>query len=528
MPKYQATEYVRLSYADDRMNESDSITNQKKLIADFLKGHPEIELVSERIDDGYSGILFDRPAFQEMMDDIRSGKINCVIVKDLSRLGREYIETGRYLRQIFPAYGVRFIAITDGIDTANDNPGDDLTVSMKSIINDAYCHDISVKTRSALLTKRKDGDYVGACPKSAKYVKMKAGEYQSVICPYGYRKSADGRMEPDEETAPNVSLIFEMAAQGYKIQTIIETLFEKGILTPGEHKASKGKNYHDVSRCCHIWSRATVLRLLEDERYIGTYIMRKRKVVDVGSSHVRKRDESERFKIPDHHPAIIEKELFDRAQKNIRRFKCEKKNHAVYALRQKVFCGCCQHALTRRANKEPFFGCFYTKADQTAPCYGLHILEKELEGLLYELICKQAQIILSMDDLSQLSNTELQSAELSEYEKRITNLNSKKRQLYEDWLMQVIDKATYLERKAVLDEELNRLTRIKSSLAATVNQTKANQMKQNNARELAGTVVNSGSLTSTLAEALIEKVYVYPGNQVEIIWKTKDFCLEQA
>ena len=121
------------------MIESDSITNQKKLIADFLKGHPEIELVSERIDDGYSGILFDRPAFQEMMDDIRSGKINCVIVKDLSRLGREYIETGRYLRQIFPAYGVRFIAITDGIDTANDNPGDDLTVSMKSIINDAYC-----------------------------------------------------------------------------------------------------------------------------------------------------------------------------------------------------------------------------------------------------------------------------------------------------------------------------------------------------------------------------------------------------
>ena len=133
-----------------------------------------------------------------------------------------------------------------------------------------------------------------------------------------------------------------------------------------------------------------------------------------------------------------------------------------------------------------------------------------------------------MDDLSQLSNTELQSAELSEYEKRITNLNSKKRQLYEDWLMQVIDKATYLERKAVLDEELNRLTRIKSSLAATVNQTKANQMKQDNARELAETVVNSGSLTSTLAEALIEKVYVYPGNQVEIIWKTKDFCLEQA
>ena len=147
---------------------------------------------------------------------------------------------------------------------------------------------------------------------------------------------------------------------------------------------------------------------------------------------------------------------------------------------------------------------------------------------MYEIICKQAQIILNMDDLSQLSNTELQSAELSEYEKRITSLNAKKRQLYEDWLMQVIDKATYQERKAVLDEELNRITRIKSSLAASVIQSKANQMKKDNARELAETVVNSGSLTSTLAEALIEKVYVYPGNQVEIIWKTKDFCLEQA
>lgn len=139
MPKYQATEYLRLSYTVDRENESDSIANQKKLIEDFLKSNPDIELVSERVDDGYSGILFDRPAFQEMMNDIMDGKINCVIVKDLSRLGREYIETGRYLRQIFPAYGVRFIAITDGIDTANEHIGDDLNISMKNIIKNTGC-----------------------------------------------------------------------------------------------------------------------------------------------------------------------------------------------------------------------------------------------------------------------------------------------------------------------------------------------------------------------------------------------------
>ena len=175
MPKYKADEYLRVSYAADRNEESDSIGNQKKLIEDFVAAHPDIEIVSEGIDDGYSGVLFDRPAFQEMMNDIMAGKINCVIVKDLSRLGREYIETGRYLRQIFPAYGVCFISINDNIDTANEQNGDDLNISMKNLLNDMYCHDISVKTRSALLSKRKNGDYVGACPI------------------YGYRKDPENR-----------------------------------------------------------------------------------------------------------------------------------------------------------------------------------------------------------------------------------------------------------------------------------------------------------------------------------------------
>lgn len=166
MPKkYKAAAYLRLSHTDDRSAESDSISNQRKLIQDFLVQHPEIELASERIDDGYSGIVFDRPAFQEMVSDIKNGVINCVIVKDLSRLGREHIDTSRYLRQIFPAFGVRFISVNDNIDTENEQTGDDLVVSIKSILNDNYCRDISIKTRSALQSKRQNGDYVGACPK---------------------------------------------------------------------------------------------------------------------------------------------------------------------------------------------------------------------------------------------------------------------------------------------------------------------------------------------------------------------------
>ena len=161
MQVYKAIKYIRLSYTDDKTVESDSVANQRRLIDDYIARHPEIEVVAEKIDDGYSGVLFDRPAFQEMMRMIEQGEANCVIVKDLSRLGREYIETGRYMRRVFPAYRVRFIAINDNVDTEND-AADDLTVSVKNIMNEAYCRDISVKTRSALEVKRRSGDFVGA------------------------------------------------------------------------------------------------------------------------------------------------------------------------------------------------------------------------------------------------------------------------------------------------------------------------------------------------------------------------------
>jgi len=216
--KYRAIKYIRLSSADDKSaakggtGESDSVANQRKLIDEWLKNHPEIEVVSEKVDDGWSGLLFDRPAFKEMMADIESGKVNCCITKDLSRLGREYIETGRYLRRIFPAYGVRFIAINDSIDTLNDS-GDDLTVSLKNIINDAYCRDISIKTRSALDVKRASGDFVGACPV------------------YAYTKSPENhnRLEPDDYAANIVRDIFRMKQGGKSAAKIAGILNERGI-----------------------------------------------------------------------------------------------------------------------------------------------------------------------------------------------------------------------------------------------------------------------------------------------------------
>ena len=259
MPKYRASEYLRLSYSDDKNNESDSVANQKRLIADYLSGHPEIELVSTRVDDGYSGVLFDRPEFQKMMEEIMAGKVNCVIVKDLSRLGREYIETGRYLRQIFPTYGVRFISINDGIDTANEHSGDDLTVGLKNIMNDSYCHDISVKTRSALQVKRKNGDYVGACPI------------------YGYQKSPENHNQliVDRDPAAAVKEIFRQRINGVSAQKIAASLNDRGILSPLAYKISHGlphpkRGYTDSADA--KWAAHTVIRILQDETYTGTLI----------------------------------------------------------------------------------------------------------------------------------------------------------------------------------------------------------------------------------------------------------------
>lgn len=159
---YRACVYTRLSRDDGDKPESDSIANQKALIRDYLQKHSEIQIVSEHSDDGFSGVNFERPGFKEMMDEIRNGEVDCVVVKDLSRFGRNYIEAGNYIEKVFPFMGVRFIAINDNYDSNDQSQADSLVIPFKNLINDAYCKDISVKIRSQLEIKRKKGEFIGA------------------------------------------------------------------------------------------------------------------------------------------------------------------------------------------------------------------------------------------------------------------------------------------------------------------------------------------------------------------------------
>lgn len=270
-----------------------------------------------------------------------------------------------------------------------------------------------------------------------------------------------------------------------------------------------------------------MIHILEDERYIGTYIIGKREVTEVGGHRVRMKDESQWIKIPDHHQAIISKELFDQVQAQRPRVKCPKKNTRDYSLRGKVFCGCCGHAMPRSAKKSATFFCRYTKVNEAAPCHGLTIMESELEGMLYEILSKQAQIILNVADLSNAEMLDVQLAEQGEYDKQINRCLDQKRALYEQFILKQITMADYKREKTAVDSELDRLREIHSNLKVQTSRMEMNEKAKSARTELAREVVRTGGLTAGLADTLIDRVYIYPNNQVEIVWKMKDFCMKQ-
>ena len=453
MRNYVIALYIRLS-VEDFKTESLSIPNQKLILREKAMSLPEWDdsEILEFIDNGHTGTNFERPAVQELLTMVQAGKINCIIVKDLSRFGRNSIETGYFIERVFPLYHTRFISVSDDFDTANfkgDTGGID--IAFKYLISEWYSRDMSMKT------------------KSAKYAKMRRGEYQSVICPYGYRKSADGRMEPDEDVAPNVQMIFQWASEGNTAAEITRKLYAMNIPTPGEYRKLKGKAYYNVSRTNGVWSTSTVLRILEDQRYIGTYVIGKRKVKEIGSRHTQLKDESEWFKIPNHHPAIVSVDLFERANASIKRFSLSNKKPRDYLLRGKVFCGCCDHAMSLRNGA--WFYCRHSEVAETLPCHGVRIKMADLEQVVFETIRAQMCPALGID--SNKDKLDLQTVQQAEHEEKLRSIQDSKRYLYEQYALGEIDLETYRTRKAVYDTELVQAKNVHAVITAQTKQIKS-------------------------------------------------------
>lgn len=252
----------------------------------------------------------------------------------------------------------------------------------------------------------------------------------------------DGKMEPDEEAADTVRLIFTLAQQGMRAKGIVKALHEQDIPTPAEYKAAHGFVGHDISRSNGIWSESTVARILEDKRYTGMYIIAKREVTEVGGHRVKLKPEDQWIKIPDHHPPIISREMFEQVQ-TLRPKKCSvKRNVNTYPLHSKVFCGCCGHAMPRTSNKNHAYICRHSQIDEAVPCHGLRIKEAELEQIVYD------KMLLRSQSVSAICTSPVESNELGI---RIADCLEQKRDLYEQFVLENIGLDEYKLQKTDVD-----------------------------------------------------------------------------
>lgn len=335
--QYNAAVYLRLSKEDmdsAQKAESNSIVNQKQLILGFLQDKPDIKVVSIRIDDGYTGTNFDRPQFQLMMDDIKAGLINCVVVKDLSRFGREYINAGKYIDRLFLYNGIRLIAINDGIDTITRTQSDELNITLKNLINDSYCRDMSIKVRSHLQVKRKNGEYIGA------------------FTPFGYRKAENdhNQLEIDDYAASVVEDIFRWKLEGMSQDGIAKRLTADGVLSPMEYKKSQGERFKtgfETGKQTQ-WTSVAVRRILTNPVYIGTLIQGIRTKPNYKINTVIVNDEDKWVKVENAHKPIVSERIFNLVQRLLLLdTRTSPKERVVHPLAGLVICGDCKGPMVK-------------------------------------------------------------------------------------------------------------------------------------------------------------------------------------
>lgn len=511
MANYVVAQYIRLSL-DDAKSDSMSIENQRLIVGKHIAelDLPDVKIM-EFVDNGYTGVNFERPAVQRLLELVREGKVNCIAVKDFSRFGRNAIETGYFIERVFPLFRVRFISVSDGFDSA-DYEGDTggMEVAFKFLMNEYYSRDLSKKI------------------KSAAHERMRRGERVTKNCLFGYMLDDKRKMVIDESAADTVRLMFNLALDGNSLAQIAKRLYEEKRLTPNKHKGrEKNRGY--------TWELSCVRAILLDEQYTGTYIAGRTTKVDVSSSKVVKQPESEWYKIPGHHPPIVEKPLFDAVREVLANKSHAKRKREVGTseryghlkngnpLKGKVACGCCNHAMLLSNTKNAKFQCKFSRIAADAECHKLSVSAQELIEMVYEVIAKQVQIILNIDDLNEIGNLDKRMAQQAEIGKLIALCLEEKRKLYERLVLGEIDVADYKVGKTSADAELDRLNRANAILISENVKLSADKAANDELRSAAESASNENSLTRQLADLLISKVYVYPGDRVEIAWKVSGF-----
>lgn len=516
---YIADAYYRLSRDDGDKIESDSIVNQKALVQEFLKLNPDIQIHEEKVDDGYTGVNFERPAFISMMEDIKAGRVNCVIVKDLSRFGRNYIESGRYIEKIFPYLGVRFISITDNIDSISSlDSTNELMIPFKNLMNDAYCRDISIKVRSHLDIKRKNGQFIGS------------------FAPYGYIKSPENKNQliVDEQTANVVRRIFDWKLEGMSGGRIADKLNELGVPTPYQYKQMNGEKFycgyqkHTEMR----WSAATVNHILRNEVYTGALIQGKTYSPNYKVRKRMKKKESEWIRCENNHEPIIAKEEFQLIQEIfLTDTRVSPEEEALYLFSGLVKCGWCGGNMTRKTvpvngKKYVYLVCAENKKKNNCK-NNKAISIKKFEEVIRKIINLHIEKIFDMNNMLNAVKTtpfnryilEKMNGFILEKEKDIEKKNNYIKTAYGDYVDGILSKREYDELKEFFQESIQNLHKEIQAIKQEKKQQEKNQGER--AVWIKEFLEYRGfkKLSRKLLLKLVEEIRIYDKDRIEVIFK---------
>lgn len=522
IPKiFKAAKYLRLSKEDGDFSfsagkqESDSISSQRDLIDAFIRKCPDIQAVAEYVDDGYTGTNFDRPQFQKMIEAVKKGEIDCIIVKDLSRFGREYIDAGTYIEKLFPQLGVRFIAINDHYDSLlNAEGAESLMVSFRNLINDSYSRDISIKVRTNLEAKRQRGEFTGN------------------YTPFGYRRDPEDKnhLLVDSPAAAVVRDIFRWKVEGMNPQRIAQCLNDNGVPSPMAYKRAQGIRYKSgfSSYPSAKWSAQTIYRILTSEVYCGTLVQGRRTTVNYKLRRVIQKDAEQWSRTANAHEAIIPPAQFLLVQRLMGEESRSGKGEAsVRPLAGKVFCGDCLAPAKRKvvstsAKRYVYYCC-------PGKCSSRSISEKNLEDIVLTALRAEIAAIMVMDKALQNMDAlgwetrELKKldARISDQEAVIQRNNDLRVNLYEDFKAKLIDQ--------------DDLTRIKSGLSRRIEEAQARlkHLRQQKA-ELSQGLPQQGwlsqfqqygnltTLTRSVVVNLVDRVLLFPDKSIHIELRHKD------
>ena len=526
MKVYRTAVYVRLFREDGRKIESDTVENQKELLEGYVDREPSLELAGMYVDRHVTGTKFDRPEFNRMISDMKAGMIDCIVVKDLSRLGRNYLEAGDYIEKIFPFFGVRFIAVTDGYDSLTSGTAEDgLVVPLKNLINEAYAKDISKKICSTF-----DGLF-------------EKGVYLATTAAYGYRKDLEDShsLLVDENVRDVVVRIFKERLAGKSLAQIARGLNADGIMAPSVYWQSIGVIHKEKYR--NLWEGKQVRRILENVVYTGDVeISKTYRAYYRGITRAVSRDKGERFYVEGHHEAIIDHETFDRVQELMQETKAGyeaarqnlggERNKREDKLQGLLYCGHCGNKMNlyrKTVKLVNGYGHYSTYVCRRAATYGeadppKNVKAEAMERIVMELLKAHMAVYVDARERMRMLNQKPEAAEKrSALKKELSGKKARREKiggfiqaLYTDFADGVFSEEEYLEMKAGYVSELEALDGEMARLKEEMEGLALDYAGNGEMAAAFGKYLGAEELTKEMAQTFIRKIVCYGSDRFEV------------